>query len=156
MSLGASAIPTNDSENLGKLQPKADIDSDWDFVISTMFDESLNPQPYVDLQAPEVIAPIPEVVAPEHAVSNGPFLNTEDNHDIEVVHMGNDSITLNMVLNLVTKWILYGWRKSKLDEDKEGNAGRSVTLSYLCPSSEEMLASSIDGATASSDRSATI
>ncbi|GJX55007.1 retrovirus-related pol polyprotein from transposon TNT 1-94 [Tanacetum coccineum] len=32
---------------------------------------SLNPPPYVDLQAPEVIAPIPEVVAPEHAVSTG-------------------------------------------------------------------------------------
>ncbi|GKG37272.1 hypothetical protein Tco_0447445, partial [Tanacetum coccineum] len=34
-----------------------------------MFDESLNPPPYVDLQAPEVIAPILEAVAPEHAVS---------------------------------------------------------------------------------------
>ncbi|GKG59358.1 hypothetical protein Tco_0605009, partial [Tanacetum coccineum] len=30
-----------------------------------MFDESVNPQPYVDLHAPEVMAPIPEVVAPE-------------------------------------------------------------------------------------------
>ncbi|GKG17490.1 hypothetical protein Tco_0362447, partial [Tanacetum coccineum] len=36
-----------------------------------MFDESLNPLTYVDLQAPEVIAPIPEAVAPEHAVSTG-------------------------------------------------------------------------------------
>ncbi|GKA54318.1 retrotransposon protein, putative, unclassified [Tanacetum coccineum] len=36
-----------------------------------MFDESLNPPPYVDLQAPEVIAPIPKVVAPKHAVSTG-------------------------------------------------------------------------------------
>ncbi|GJS16606.1 retrovirus-related pol polyprotein from transposon TNT 1-94 [Tanacetum coccineum] len=36
-----------------------------------MFDESLNPQPYVDLQAPEVIAPIHEVVARDHAVSTG-------------------------------------------------------------------------------------
>ncbi|GKF48459.1 hypothetical protein Tco_0141710, partial [Tanacetum coccineum] len=33
-----------------------------------MFDESLNPPPYVDLQAPEVIAPIHEIVAPKHAV----------------------------------------------------------------------------------------
>ncbi|GJZ26484.1 retrotransposon protein, putative, ty1-copia subclass [Tanacetum coccineum] len=83
-----------------------------------MFDESLNPPPYVDLQAPEVIAPIPEVVAPEHAVSTGSPSSTtvdqdapspsnshttqetqtpiishdveEDNHDIEVAHMGND------------------------------------------------------------------
>ncbi|GJY12223.1 hypothetical protein Tco_0381532 [Tanacetum coccineum] len=79
---------------------------------------SLNPPPYVDLQAPEVIALIPEVVAPEHAVSTGTPSSTtvdqdapspsnshttqetqtpiishnveEDNHDIEVAHMGND------------------------------------------------------------------
>ncbi|GJS35725.1 retrovirus-related pol polyprotein from transposon TNT 1-94 [Tanacetum coccineum] len=189
---GALCYPTNDSENLGKLQPKADVGifigyaptkkafriynrrtrriietihvdfdeltamasehsssgpalhemtpvtissglvpnppsstpfvppsrSDWDLLFQPMFDESLNPQPYVDLQAPEVIAPIPEVVAPEHAVSTGSPSSTtvdqdapspsnshttqetqtpiishdveEDNHDIQVAHMGND------------------------------------------------------------------
>ncbi|GKF51233.1 retrovirus-related pol polyprotein from transposon TNT 1-94 [Tanacetum coccineum] len=83
-----------------------------------MFDESLNPPPYVNLQAPEVIAPIPEAAAPEHTVSTGSPSSTtvaqdapspsnshstqetqtplisydveEDNHDIEVAHMGND------------------------------------------------------------------
>ncbi|GJW92147.1 hypothetical protein Tco_0169700 [Tanacetum coccineum] len=83
-----------------------------------MFDESLNPPPYVDLQALEVIAPIPEVVAPEHAVSTGSPSSTtvdqdapspsnshttqetqtpiishdveEDNHRYKVAHMGND------------------------------------------------------------------
>nr|GEV74245.1 retrovirus-related Pol polyprotein from transposon TNT 1-94 [Tanacetum cinerariifolium] len=50
---GALCYPTNDSENLGKLQVKADI-------------------------APEVIAPIAEVVAPEPALST------------DVVHMNND------------------------------------------------------------------
>ncbi|GJT44329.1 retrovirus-related pol polyprotein from transposon TNT 1-94 [Tanacetum coccineum] len=91
---------------------------DWDLLFQPMFDESLNPAPYVDLQAPEVIAPIPEVVAPEHAVLTGspssttvdqdapspsnshttqetqtPIISNnveEDNHDIEVAHMGND------------------------------------------------------------------
>ncbi|GJR99933.1 putative ribonuclease H-like domain-containing protein [Tanacetum coccineum] len=191
---GALCYPTNDSENLGKLQPKADIGifigyaptkkafriynrrtrriietihvdfdeltamasehsssgpalhemtpvsissglvpnppsstpfvppsrSDWDLLFQPMFDESLNPPPYVDLQAPEGIAPIPVAVAPEHehAVSTGspssttvdqdapspsnspttqetqtPILShdvEEDNHDIEVAHMGND------------------------------------------------------------------
>ncbi|GJV79698.1 retrovirus-related pol polyprotein from transposon TNT 1-94 [Tanacetum coccineum] len=167
---GALCYPTNDSENLGKLQPKADIGifigyaptkkafriynrrtrriietihvdfdeltamasehsssgpalhemtpvsissglvpnpspstpfvppsrSDWDLLFQPMFDESLN----VDLHAPEVIAPIPEAVAPEHAVSTGLPSNShttqgtqtpiishdvkEDNHDIEV------------------------------------------------------------------------
>ncbi|GJW90085.1 retrovirus-related pol polyprotein from transposon TNT 1-94 [Tanacetum coccineum] len=94
--------------------------SDWDLLFQPMFDESLNPPPYVDLQAPEGIAPIPVAVAPEHehAVSTGspssttvdqdapspsnspttqetqtPILShdvEEDNHDIEVAHMGND------------------------------------------------------------------
>ncbi|GJX72695.1 putative ribonuclease H-like domain-containing protein [Tanacetum coccineum] len=184
---GALCYPTNDSENLGKLQPKADIGifigyaptkkafriynrrtrriietihvdfdeltamasehsssgpalhemtpvsissglvpnpspstpfvppsrSDWDLLFQPMFDESLN----VDLHAPEVIAPIPEAVAPEHAVSTGSPSSTtvdqdapspsnspttqgtqtpiishdveEDNHDIEVAHMVN-------------------------------------------------------------------
>ncbi|GJU72892.1 retrovirus-related pol polyprotein from transposon TNT 1-94 [Tanacetum coccineum] len=88
--------------------------SDWDLLFQPMFDES----PNVDVHAPEVIAPIPEAVAPEHAVSTGspssttvdqdaptpsnsptqqetqtPILShdvEEDNHDIEVAHMGND------------------------------------------------------------------
>ncbi|GKA24203.1 retrovirus-related pol polyprotein from transposon TNT 1-94, partial [Tanacetum coccineum] len=163
----ALCYPTNDSKNLGKLQPKADIgifigyaptkkafwiynrrtrriietihvdfdeltamasehsssgpalhDMSPDLLFQPMFDESLNPPPYVDLQAPEVIVPIPKVVSPEHAVSTGSPSSTtvdqdapspsnshttqetqtpiishnveEDNHDIEVAHMGND------------------------------------------------------------------
>ncbi|GJS53062.1 retrovirus-related pol polyprotein from transposon TNT 1-94 [Tanacetum coccineum] len=119
---GALCYPTNDCENLGKLQPKADIAdrdaskhsssgpalhdmtpvtissglvpnpppstpfvppsrSDWDLLFQPMFDESLNPPPYVDLQAPEVIAPIPEVVAPEHAVSTGSPSSTTVDQD---------------------------------------------------------------------------
>ncbi|GJW38558.1 hypothetical protein Tco_0064403 [Tanacetum coccineum] len=56
-----------------------------------MFDESLSPPSNVDLQAQEIIAPIPEAVAPEHAVStSSPSSTIKDNHDIEVAHMGND------------------------------------------------------------------
>ncbi|GJU38367.1 hypothetical protein Tco_1191324 [Tanacetum coccineum] len=114
---GALCYPTNDSENLGKLQPKADIAdrrmasdqeavktplhemtpvsissglvpnpssstpfvppsrSDCDLLFQPMFDESLN----VDLHAPKVIAPIPEVVAPEHGCTTGsPSTTTVD------------------------------------------------------------------------------
>ncbi|GJZ84817.1 hypothetical protein Tco_0650156 [Tanacetum coccineum] len=46
-----------------------------------MFDESLNLPPDVDLQAPEVIAPIPEVVAPEHAISTGSPSSTTVDQD---------------------------------------------------------------------------
>ncbi|GJV88442.1 retrovirus-related pol polyprotein from transposon TNT 1-94, partial [Tanacetum coccineum] len=189
---GTLCYPTNDSKNLGKLQPKADIGifigyaltkkafwiynrrtrriietiyvdfdeltamdseqsssgpalhdmtlvtinsglvpnpspstpfvpptrSNWDLLFQPMFDESLNPLTYVDLQAPEVIAPIPKLIAPEHVVSTSSPSSTivdqyapspsnshtiqetqtpiishnieEDNHDIEVTHMGND------------------------------------------------------------------
>ncbi|GKD09286.1 hypothetical protein Tco_1188971, partial [Tanacetum coccineum] len=46
-----------------------------------MFDESLNPPPYVDLHAPEVIAPIPEAIAPEHDVSTGSPSSTTVDQD---------------------------------------------------------------------------
>ncbi|GKA50240.1 putative ribonuclease H-like domain-containing protein [Tanacetum coccineum] len=92
--------------------------TDWDILFQPMFDELLTPPPSVDFPAPEVVAPIDEAVAPEPAVSTGSPSSTiidqdapspsnsqttpetqppvipndveEDNHDIEVAHMGND------------------------------------------------------------------
>ncbi|GJV97451.1 retrovirus-related pol polyprotein from transposon TNT 1-94 [Tanacetum coccineum] len=160
---GALCYPTNDSENLGKLQPKADIDfdeltamasehsssgpalhemtpttissglvpnpppstpfvppsrTDWDLLFQPLFDELLNPLSSVDRPAPEVIAPIVEVVAPEPTASTGspsltivdqdapspsnlqttpetqsPVISNdveEENHDLDVAHMNND------------------------------------------------------------------
>ncbi|GJT37604.1 retrovirus-related pol polyprotein from transposon TNT 1-94 [Tanacetum coccineum] len=189
---GALCYPTNDSENLGKLQPKADVGifigyaptkkafriynrrtrriietihvdfdelttmasehsssgptlhemtpatissglmpnpppltpfvpplrNDWDIWFQPLFDELLNPPSSVDRPAPEVIAPIAKVVAPEPVASTGsPSLTTvdqdapspsnsqtsretksygipndveEDNHDLDVAHMNND------------------------------------------------------------------
>nr|GEY86203.1 hypothetical protein [Tanacetum cinerariifolium] len=85
-----------------------------------MFDELLNPPPSVDPQAPEVIAPIAEVLPPVQADSTGSPSSTTvdqdaaspskshttlktqssvipqdveaDNHYIEVAHMGNDPL----------------------------------------------------------------
>nr|GEX44960.1 retrovirus-related Pol polyprotein from transposon TNT 1-94 [Tanacetum cinerariifolium] len=162
---GALCYPTNDSENLGKLQPKADSGifisyaptkkafriynrrtrrivetinvvfdeltamaseqsssgpalsemtpatissrlvqksssstpyvppsrNDWDLLFQLMFDELLNPPPSVDPQAPEVIAPIANTT-PETQSSVIPQDVEEDNHDIEVTHMGNDPL----------------------------------------------------------------
>nr|GEW84364.1 hypothetical protein [Tanacetum cinerariifolium] len=146
---GVLCYQTNDSENLGKLQPKADIGpalhemthvtissglvrnptsstpfvppsrTDWDLLFQLMFDKLLTLPPSVDHPAPEVIAPIAEVVAPELAASSGSPSSTtvnqdatspsnsqstpetqppvipndveEDNHDTEVSHMSNDS-----------------------------------------------------------------
>nr|GEV11782.1 hypothetical protein [Tanacetum cinerariifolium] len=90
---GALCYPTNNSKNLGKLQPKADIEpalyemtpatislglipnpppltpyvpplrTDWDILFQPLFDELLTPPLSVDLPAPVVIASIAEVVA---------------------------------------------------------------------------------------------
>ncbi|GJS88587.1 uncharacterized mitochondrial protein-like protein [Tanacetum coccineum] len=160
---GALCYPTNDNENLGKLQPKADIDfddltamasehsssepalhemtpvtissrlvpnpppstmfvppsrSDWGILFQLLFDKLHTPPPNVDLPAPEVIAPIVEVVATEPADLIGspssttidqdaPFASNsesttktqspiisndfeEDDHDLDVAHMNND------------------------------------------------------------------
>nr|GEU98144.1 hypothetical protein [Tanacetum cinerariifolium] len=151
---GALYYPTNDSENLGKLHPKADIGifiqfrtalhemtsatissglvpntppstpfvpplrTDCDILFQPLFDELLTPPPSVDHPAPEVIALITEVVAPEPAASTGlPSSTTVDqdaqstsdsqitpktqsliipndveehNHDLDVAHINND------------------------------------------------------------------
>ncbi|GJW30184.1 retrovirus-related pol polyprotein from transposon TNT 1-94 [Tanacetum coccineum] len=108
---GALCCPTNDSENLGKLHPKADI-------------------------APEVVAPINEVIDPVLADStDSPSSTTvdqdapspsnsqtipeteppvipndveENNHDIEVAHMGNDPYfcVLIHILQFLEVWEL--------------------------------------------------
>ncbi|GJT38920.1 integrase, catalytic region, zinc finger, CCHC-type containing protein [Tanacetum coccineum] len=92
--------------------------TDWDILFQPQFDELLNPPPSVDHPAPEVIALIAKVVAPELAASTGlPSSTTvdqdapspsnsqttpetqslvipndveEDNHDLHVAHMNND------------------------------------------------------------------
>nr|GEV64246.1 Gag-Pol polyprotein [Tanacetum cinerariifolium] len=92
--------------------------TDWDILFQPMFYELLNPPPSVDVRAPEVIAPIAEVVAPKPDASIGSPSSTivdqdaptpsnsqmllethspvisndveEDNHDLDVTHMNND------------------------------------------------------------------
>ncbi|GKC60102.1 retrovirus-related pol polyprotein from transposon TNT 1-94 [Tanacetum coccineum] len=92
--------------------------SDWDLLFQLLFDELLTPPPSVDHQAPVVIVPIVDVVAPEPAASIGSPSSTtvdqdapspsnsqttpktqspiipndveEDNHDLDVAHMNND------------------------------------------------------------------
>nr|GEZ92819.1 retrovirus-related Pol polyprotein from transposon TNT 1-94 [Tanacetum cinerariifolium] len=92
--------------------------NDWDLLFQTLFDELLTPSPSVDPSAPEVIAPIADVISLEQAESTGSPSSTtvdqdapspsksqttpktqppvipqdvkDDNHDIEVAHMRND------------------------------------------------------------------
>nr|GFC03950.1 integrase, catalytic region, zinc finger, CCHC-type, peptidase aspartic, catalytic [Tanacetum cinerariifolium] len=91
-----------------------------DLLFQPMFDELFTPPLSVDPTAPEVIAPIADVIPPEQPESIGSPSSTkvdqdapspsksqttpetqppiipqdvkEDNHDIEVTHIGNDSL----------------------------------------------------------------
>nr|GEU96816.1 retrovirus-related Pol polyprotein from transposon TNT 1-94 [Tanacetum cinerariifolium] len=114
---GALCYPTNDSENLGKLQPKADIES---LLVTHRQRKLPNLQHTVDNQAPEVIALIVDVIplvqanltdSPSSTTVNQDAPSTsksqttpetqsavipqdveEDNIDIEVSHMRNDPL----------------------------------------------------------------
>nr|GFB10209.1 retrovirus-related Pol polyprotein from transposon TNT 1-94 [Tanacetum cinerariifolium] len=68
--------------------------NDWDMLFQLLFDELPSLPPSVDHPAPEVIAPIAEVVAPEHAGSTGLPSLTTVNQDAPspIAHMGNDSL----------------------------------------------------------------
>nr|GEY27747.1 retrovirus-related Pol polyprotein from transposon TNT 1-94 [Tanacetum cinerariifolium] len=93
--------------------------NDWDLLFQPLFDELLTPPPSVDPPAPEVIAPIADVIPLEQAELTGSPSSTtvdqdapspsksqttpktqppvipqdveDDNHDIEVAHMRDDS-----------------------------------------------------------------
>ncbi|GKE22297.1 putative ribonuclease H-like domain-containing protein, partial [Tanacetum coccineum] len=68
--------------------------SDWDLLFQLLFDKKLTLPPSVDHPAPEVIAPIDEVVALVPAVStSSPSLTIidQDPPSPNVVHMNNDS-----------------------------------------------------------------
>ncbi|GJT06857.1 retrovirus-related pol polyprotein from transposon TNT 1-94 [Tanacetum coccineum] len=88
---GALCYPTNDSENLGKLQPKADIDFD---ELTAMASEHSSSGPALHemtpatissglllILSPKVIAPIDEVVAPVPVVSTGSPSSTTVDQD---------------------------------------------------------------------------
>ncbi|GKC07153.1 hypothetical protein Tco_0998763 [Tanacetum coccineum] len=78
----ALCYPTNNSENLGKLQPKADIVTPVP-AVSTGSPSSTT----VDQDAP---SPSNSQTTPETQPPVIPNNVEEDNHDIEVAHMGND------------------------------------------------------------------
>nr|GFA24008.1 retrovirus-related Pol polyprotein from transposon TNT 1-94 [Tanacetum cinerariifolium] len=72
--------------------------NDWDLLFQSLFDELLTPPPSVDPLAPEVIAPITDVIPAVQAESTKtqspviPQYVEEDIHDIEVAHIGNNPL----------------------------------------------------------------
>nr|GEY29777.1 uncharacterized mitochondrial protein AtMg00810-like [Tanacetum cinerariifolium] len=133
--------------------------NDWDLLFQPMFDELLNPPTSVVNQAPEVIAPIAEVIPPVHADSTGSLSSTT----VKLDELGG-------ILKNKARLVARGYRqeeridfeesfspkysfescdpvdtpmveKSKLDKDREGKAvdlshyrGMIDTLFYLTAS----------------------
>nr|GFB32452.1 hypothetical protein [Tanacetum cinerariifolium] len=108
----------NPFENLGKLQPKDDIEifigyaptkkafqiynrrtrriveTIHDLLFQPLFDELLTHPPSVDNPAHEVIAPIADVISPKQAESTGSPSSTTVDEDAPspIAHMGNDPL----------------------------------------------------------------
>nr|GEV82734.1 retrovirus-related Pol polyprotein from transposon TNT 1-94 [Tanacetum cinerariifolium] len=80
---GALCYPTNDSENLGKLHPKADIVIASEPAVSTGSPSSTT----VDQDAPSASNSQTSPKTPSPVISNDV---EEDNHDLDVAHMNND------------------------------------------------------------------
>ncbi|GKA09295.1 integrase, catalytic region, zinc finger, CCHC-type containing protein [Tanacetum coccineum] len=67
--------------------------TDWNLLFQPLFDELLNPPSSVDRPAPEVIAPIAKVVAPDPGASTGSPSSTTVDQDAplpNVAHMNNN------------------------------------------------------------------
>ncbi|GJV45285.1 retrovirus-related pol polyprotein from transposon TNT 1-94 [Tanacetum coccineum] len=120
--------------------------TDWDILFQPLFDELLTPLPSVNLPAPEVIDPIDKVVTLVLAVSTGSPSSTtvnqdapspsnsqttpetqppvipnnveEDNHDIQVAHMGNDPYFVKLdelggILKNKARLVAHGYRQEE-------------------------------------------
>nr|GFA09847.1 retrotransposon protein, putative, unclassified [Tanacetum cinerariifolium] len=88
ISSGLVPKPTSSSPFIPPLR------NDWDLLFQPLFDELLTPPPSVDPPAPEVIAQSlnKSQTTPETQPPVIPTDVEEDNHDIEVAHMGNDML----------------------------------------------------------------
>ncbi|GJS41003.1 retrovirus-related pol polyprotein from transposon TNT 1-94, partial [Tanacetum coccineum] len=83
--------------------------TDWDLLFQPLFDELLNPPPSIDYPAPEVVAPIHEVVASVLAVSTGSPSSTNVDQDAPSPRARTRP---DKVMVITLKWI----NKVKLDE----------------------------------------
>nr|GFA84043.1 hypothetical protein [Tanacetum cinerariifolium] len=80
--------------------------NDWDLLFQPMFDELLNPPPSVVNQAPEVIAPIAEVIPQVDVDSTGSPSSTtvdQDAPSLKVAHMGNDPLLGVPILEVISE-----------------------------------------------------
>nr|GEW18482.1 retrovirus-related Pol polyprotein from transposon TNT 1-94 [Tanacetum cinerariifolium] len=84
--------------------------NDWDLLFQPMFDELLNPLPSVDHQAPEVIAPIADVIPPVQADSTGlPSSTTVDQDAPSPIKLGE----LGGILKNKARLVARGYRQEE-------------------------------------------
>ncbi|GKC24616.1 retrovirus-related pol polyprotein from transposon TNT 1-94 [Tanacetum coccineum] len=106
---GELCYPNNDSENLGKLQAKADIGLvlnpppsapfvppsryEWDLVFQPVFDEFFSPPASVASLVPveEALAPVESTSSPSSITVDQDAPSPKELHDLEVAHMSNDA-----------------------------------------------------------------
>nr|GEV54151.1 hypothetical protein [Tanacetum cinerariifolium] len=135
---GALCYPINDSENLEKLQPKADIGPALHEMTPATISLGLVPKPTsstsVDPPAPEVIALIAEVVALEPAVSTGsPFSTTVEQDAPSPKVASNQSSLMDSIHTIVHPDHQISkhkckWTKDRLLENIIGQLARPVSI----------------------------
>ncbi|GJT84906.1 integrase, catalytic region, zinc finger, CCHC-type containing protein [Tanacetum coccineum] len=105
---GALCYPNNDSENLGKLQAKADIGlipnppplapfvppsrHEWDLAFQPVFDEFFSHPASVSSLVPveEAYNPVESNGSPSSTTIDQDAPSPKESHDLEVAHMSND------------------------------------------------------------------
>nr|GEV10860.1 hypothetical protein [Tanacetum cinerariifolium] len=86
---GSLCYPTNDSENLGKLQPKDDIGI---FIVIPPVQAESTSSPFSTLVDQDAPSPCKSQTTPETQSAVIPQDVEEDNLDIEVAHIGSDML----------------------------------------------------------------
>nr|GEU31049.1 integrase, catalytic region, zinc finger, CCHC-type, peptidase aspartic, catalytic [Tanacetum cinerariifolium] len=78
--------------------------NEWDLLLQPLFDELLTPPPSVDPSAPEVIAPIADVIPPKQVESTGSPSSTTVDQDAPspIAHMGSDPLFGMPILDVVS------------------------------------------------------
>nr|GEW43893.1 hypothetical protein [Tanacetum cinerariifolium] len=147
--VGALCYPTNDSENLGTLQPKADIVQ----AVSTGLPSSTT----VDQDAP---SPSKSQTTPK---TQSPIIpqDVEDIHDIEVKHMGNDSLFVNYkvkldelggILKNKARLVAHGYRQEEGIDFEESFAPvarlEAIRIFLTCAAHKNMVVYQMDVKTA--------
>ncbi|GJS33961.1 retrovirus-related pol polyprotein from transposon TNT 1-94 [Tanacetum coccineum] len=89
---GSLCYPTNDNDDLGKLDAKADID-DWDHLFQPMFDEYFNPPSIA-------VTPVQEAAAPRAVVLADSLVSTSIDQDAPLIF-----VVIHVIKQITLKYL---------------------------------------------------